>query len=181
MFDKPAGLTRRFFAKLTDYFIIGIIFLLPSLSLLPFLKVGNTTEANYPLVNMFFYLIIAGLLYNTVVGLYQIYFTSRYAGTLGKYLWGLKVVDADTKKNIDIKTAFYRVFVGHTVSIVFFGLGFWSIVKDPEKRGFHDKLFSTRVLTHSGILWGVLSLIAAVVALAAITIALISKILLILG
>ena len=69
----------------------------------------------------------------------------KFAGTPGKRLLNLKILDAETGKNIDAVQGVLR-YVGYFVSTIVIFLGFIWIVFDPKKQGWHDKMAKTVVV-----------------------------------
>ena len=96
------------------------------------------------------------ILYNILMIIYTLFFVGKFGGTLGKLLFGMKIVDRDSGEAIGIKRAFLRTYLGYTFSSQFFGLGYWRIVKHPEKLAWHDELFNTKVVITRGPLLGII-------------------------
>ena len=69
----------------------------------------------------------------------------KFLGTPGKLLMGCHVVDANTKQPLSLSQALVR-YVGYFVSLIPFGLGFFWILWDKRKQGFHDKLAKSVVI-----------------------------------
>lgn len=67
------------------------------------------------------------------------------SASLGKMIVGLKIVDKDTHNNISFKQSIIR-FLGYIISLLPLGLGFFWMIWDKEKQGWHDKLAKTFVL-----------------------------------
>ncbi len=85
-----------------------------------------------------------------VVGLvlmlaYQVLMTAR-GQTLGKKVFGLKVVRADGSAP-GFGTALLRQTVGYFVSNLVFGLGFLWVAFEPNNRGWHDLIAGTYVVS----------------------------------
>ncbi|MPV86521.1 RDD family protein [Ostreibacterium oceani] len=80
--------------------------------------------------------------------LITLFFWVRFAGTPGKRLLGLKVVNADTLAPLNILPATLR-YLGYFVSFFFFGMGFLWILIDPKKQGWHDKMGRSVVIVES--------------------------------
>ena len=89
---------------------------------------------------------------------YHVYFVTNYGGAIGKLLFGLKIVDANTNELIDKKRALYRYIAGYPFSGVFFGLGFFRIIKHENNLAWHDELFNTKVVGSNKDAMGYLSL-----------------------
>ena len=75
---------------------------------------------------------------------YETYFVGRYGATLGKMVFGLKVVRADGQ-SVSYGRAFGRYWASllssMTVTIGFIMAGF-----DSQKRALHDRICDTRVI-----------------------------------
>jgi uncharacterized RDD family membrane protein YckC len=76
---------------------------------------------------------------------YIVYFWTSTGQTPGKMVMGLKVVKADTGELLDPGGALLR-YVGYIVSSIPFYLGFFWIIWDEKKEGWHDKIAKTRVI-----------------------------------
>ncbi len=71
--------------------------------------------------------------------------TSFWGGSLGKLIAGLYVIDANGQKLSLFKT-FFRYLVGYKAAALLFGLGFFWIIKDRQKQGWHDQLTGSYVV-----------------------------------
>ena len=105
------------------------------------------------------------ILFNPVLILYSVLMTYYFGGTLGKLVTGLQIVAEDHKK-LSFQRIFFRQTIGYSFSWIFFGLGYYAIVKDPNKQAWHDKAAGSRVvqednLLFQGILLSLLLLIAS--------------------
>lgn len=69
----------------------------------------------------------------------------RFGATPGKFLFGCRVVDAQTRGSLSLRQALLR-YVGYFVSLLPLGLGFIWIAIDKRRQGFHDKLAGTLVV-----------------------------------
>ncbi len=76
---------------------------------------------------------------------YFVFFISRFGQTPGKWFMGLKVVSEDGRSPVSMERAFIR-WLGYTVNMMFFGLGYLWIFIDPAHQGFHDKMAKTLVI-----------------------------------
>ncbi|SRR5258708_815147 len=110
-------------ARLAAY-IIDIIILLPIILILRIFRI--------PLLGFF---VAPG--YNWIA-------TSLYGQTLGKKLFGLKVVSNNNSK-ITWGQAFLREVIGKFASGIVIGLGFVWILFDEKRQGWHDKIAETQV------------------------------------
>jgi len=80
----------------------------------------------------------------SVIPLYYLAFWSVSGQTLGKAALGVRVVRVNGKR-MGLVTAAVR-YVGYTVSLVSLGLGFFWILVDDRRQGWHDKLARTCVI-----------------------------------
>lgn len=78
---------------------------------------------------------------------------SRFGGTLGKLIYGLKIVREEDNARLSFWRAFFREQIGRSVSNTLFGLGFIWILIDEKKRGWHDLISDTLVLIRNKFLW----------------------------
>lgn len=83
--------------------------------------------------------------WNTLIPiLYSILFWIWIAATPGKFILGLRIVDANGK-NITPLGAILR-YLGYIVSGIVIGIGFLWIGFDKKKQGWHDKIAKTYVI-----------------------------------
>jgi len=74
----------------------------------------------------------------------------RFGGrTLGKRLFGLKIIDLHGRKHLNLYRAIERAH-GYIVSGLYFSLGFWQVLWDPEGLTMHDKIVGTTVIRTRG-------------------------------
>jgi uncharacterized RDD family membrane protein YckC len=129
---RYAGFWRRLGAYLIDYFIVGVICRIVGL---------------HGIFGDFLSLIIlAG---------YLIGFWSLTGQTPGKAALGLKIVQPDGT-DIGPGNAVFR-FIGYIVSSIIFLIGFLMIGWHKKKRGLHDLIASTVVITVPSIISEMLS------------------------
>ena len=155
---KTAGFFRRYFAQVLDTFINM------SVSIVPFFVLVFSAVATYikspmelnplslvlPIVLLF--------LMPIVIFFYSWYFTHKFGGTVGKLLFGLRIVD-ENGVYIDKATAFWRITVGYTISSGFLGLGYLWAFRKKEDLTWHDRFFGTKVLTVGKPIWGIAALV----------------------
>lgn len=142
MTSKTASFTLRTLACLseTSIFILIFIYLL-------FNVVGQPTLAS---ALTYIIYVLALYLLNPFIVYQSVYLTYFYGGSIGKLLTGLRVVNENGNK-LSGKRVIFRQTAGYTFSGLVFGLGFWSILKDPEKQGWHDKAVGSRVIVKQTI------------------------------
>lgn len=76
---------------------------------------------------------------------YQILMIGKYQASLGEMVLHLKVVGIEGRR-ISYGLAAYRQIVGFLASALALGLGFFWILWDPYKQGWHDTLAGTYVI-----------------------------------
>ena len=72
----------------------------------------------------------------------------KFLGTPGKLILGCHVVDAKTHQHIKPLQAVIR-YISYFVSVIPLCLGFFWILWDKKKQGFHDKIAGTVVVVDS--------------------------------
>ena len=75
---------------------------------------------------------------------FTLFWSSKFQGTPGKILLGLKIVDANGNK-ISYSTALIR-YISTIISSLLLGIGYLLIIFDDRKQALHDKLASTYVI-----------------------------------
>ena len=75
---------------------------------------------------------------------FTLFWSSKFQGTPGKILLGLKIVDANGNK-ISYSTALIR-YISTIISSLLLGIGYLLIIFDGKKQALHDKLASTYVI-----------------------------------
>jgi len=155
MDNKNAGFAPRFFATIIENFITFIIWMILLYFPIAAFSMQNivTPTLNFTLIFLLF-IFIGGV----IQIFYHVYFVTNYGGAIGKLLFGLKIVDANTNELIDKKRALYRYIAGYPFSGVFFGLGFFRIIKHENNLAWHDELFNTKVVGSNKDAMGYLSL-----------------------
>ncbi len=138
-----AGLPRRLAAAMIDALILLII-------LTPLTYIFNQ-GAGFPGLDSESGIVEGGfdwsalLIQDLLPMVLVIFFWVRYRGTPGKHLMNCQVVDATTFGNLRVRQALLR-YVGYFISLLPLGLGFFWIIRDKKKRGFHDLIAHTVVI-----------------------------------
>lgn len=139
MDKRNAGFGIRLIACLID----GSLVWLP-ITLAVFL-IGTTISTISSLLSGIIILITLMLLQRIIEWLYYAFMTSSYGATLGKMVCGLRVEMVDGSR-MDFSKSLFRHTLGYLTSAALFGIGFLAIIKDPENRGWHDKVSDTAVV-----------------------------------
>ncbi len=77
--------------------------------------------------------------------LYSILFWLYFAGTPGKRLMRLKVLDEKTGNKLTVMQSIIR-YIGYIPSILVFGIGLFWVAFDAKKQGWHDKMAKSVVV-----------------------------------
>lgn len=155
---KTAGFFRRYFATMLDFSISM------SISFVPFLFTTFSVVEAYikspSSFNVISLILPIVFLFVMPIGVffYSWYFTYKFGGTIGKILFGLRIVD-EGGSYIDKSTAFWRMTAGRAVSSSFFGLGYFWAFRKKEDLTWHDRFLGTKVLTVGKPVWGIIALI----------------------
>jgi uncharacterized RDD family membrane protein YckC len=142
-----AGFLRRLAASLIDTLILLIIltplgYFFSQGAYFPNLDPERDIMAQMAVIQFdWSYLLINDLLPMVLI----VFFWVRFRGTPGKQLMDCEVVDASTFDNLRVGQSILR-YVGYFVSLLPLGLGFFWIIWDRKKRGFHDLLAHTVVV-----------------------------------
>jgi len=135
---RYAGFWMRFWAYLADLVIVssinGILFV-------PFMFIndGNPVEIGF--------WTLTGILGAIVFYLYFLLMTKFYGKTLGKMIFGLRVIREDLA-SLKWSDLLFREVVGRFLHRVFWftSLLYLFVAFDEQKRGVHDRIASTRVV-----------------------------------
>lgn len=139
-FDRNyAGFWMRFWAYLAD---LIIVFSINGILLLPF-KFINDGEA----IDVGFWT-VAGIIGVVVLYLYFLLMTKWLGQTLGKMIFGLRVIQKD-EKPLTWNDLIFREVVGRFLYRVFFftGIMYLIVAFTPQKQGIHDMIGATRVIS----------------------------------
>ncbi len=134
-----AGFLIRLMAKLSD----NLILFFPTLVYFSFVNIGQI-DLKGLIVVLIWYILIFWLLGWIISVLYYSYLTFRYGGTIGKMIAGISVFDEKASK-LTFAMSLFRHTIGYASSGIFFGLGYLWIIKDPQKKGWHDHLSGSYV------------------------------------
>jgi uncharacterized RDD family membrane protein YckC len=130
-----AGFGRRLVAALIDLIMFNLVV---SLIMNSIFTVTDPQAAEPSSATQFLGLILLAWAYNVVCW-------TRFLGTPGKLLMECQVVDADSAKALTLQQASLR-FGGYFVSALSLFVGFFWILWDGRKQGFHDKIAGSVVL-----------------------------------
>jgi len=135
--DAVPGLFRRLAAIVYDAFLLAAVLFVATASILPF-----NAGAAFTAEQFFYPAYLIGVSF-----LFFAWFWTHGGQTLGMRAWKIKILTFD-RDPISWRQAALR-FVSALLSWLFFGLGFWWIVFDKQKRGWHDHVSKTAVYFES--------------------------------
>ncbi|MDX8365499.1 RDD family protein [Cytobacillus sp. IB215665] len=128
MCNNPVGLGDRAGAIFIDLLCCGI-----PLYIISYLIFGNTNELFYNLFSNLYYVLVP---------------TLWYGYTIGKKFAGIRIVKKDGSQ-VGILTMIMREFVGHTLYLLTFGIGYivsiFMVFIREDKRAIHDFIAGTYV------------------------------------
>ena len=137
-----AGFGRRLLAHIIDWLLFTFLIVFPIIYLVASGEFQQTLDDFYDpgktSLGQF-------LLQDLAPMLLAIFFWVRFRGTPGKRLLGCQVADANSGDNLSVGRSVIR-YVGYLVSLLPLGLGFFWILWDKKKQGFHDKLARSVVI-----------------------------------
>lgn len=136
---KPAGVLRRFGAMFYDLLLVVALWMVATALLLP-LTGGEAIEVQRHGLGAYAY---QALLLALVVGFFG-WFWTRGGQTVGMMAWRLRLVREDGAR-LSWMDAIKRL-AGAAVSWAVFGLGYFWIWIDRDRRAWHDRWTHTRVV-----------------------------------
>lgn len=131
-----AGFWMRFAASIIDSILIGLAVGVPLTIVGDFMGIAAWDSADVSIVDV---------VSQVICFVVYVYCWVTYAGTPGKRLLKLKVLDADTGEHLSGGRAALR-YVGYFVSAIAVFLGFLWVVFDKRKQAWHDKMANSVVV-----------------------------------
>lgn len=132
---RLAGFWIRALAFMVDGVIVAA---LTTFVTLPLEKLVGTANLWHPLTVTFFYIGLIGSIYFIVM-------TKAWGQTVGKMLFGLKVIRQDGQP-LDWLTVLFREGVGRFLAQYVLWLGYVWVAFHPHKKGWHDLVADTYVV-----------------------------------
>lgn len=135
-----AGFWIRVGAAIIDAIIITV-------ALIPFTMLfgGGETTVSTNGFSSFQFTSTADWVWQILVAVFDIFCWVKFAGTPGKRLLRLKVLDEKTGENVTVGQGVIR-YIGYIPSTLVLFLGFIWIAFDAKKQGWHDKMARTVVV-----------------------------------
>ncbi len=137
MTNNHASFRLRYLAAATDF----AIFFLPTALGIYYI----TSRPTLPFAISALLLFLILIFFNPLFMYHHVIFTHYFQGTIGKLLTGLRVT-AENGEKLSFKRVAFRQTIGYSFSWLIFGLGYWSMVKDPNKQTWHDKTVGSVVI-----------------------------------
>ncbi|MFO1408568.1 MAG: RDD family protein [Steroidobacteraceae bacterium] len=134
-----SGLLRRLGALLYDTLLLAALLMIVTACFLPITGGEAITRASNPTLEWIYRLALLGV----VVAYYGIPWTRR-GQTLGMATWRLRVERDDG--SLPAWGDVLRRLAAALLSLLPAGLGWWWILVDRDRRGWHDRLSGTRVV-----------------------------------
>lgn len=157
MDKKAAG----FFLRLLAWADERLLFLLPTALIISSIVQSSSLASFFSgIITLLTFLVYFGL----IKAAYNIFFTHRFGGVIGKLLTGLEVRQ-QSGAPLPLNKVVFRQLISYRFSALVFGLGFFSILKDPKGQGWHDKTINSNVFVKKPLLpLGLLALIILLLA-----------------
>ena len=137
------GFWIRGAARLIDAILLNVVFLVIRIpfgaKLMP--QVGSSPQAVAAIAGS---ALLMSLLSFAIMACYEIFFIAKRGATLGKMLFGLKVIRADGSK-VSLGLSAGRYFATF-ISALTIGIGYIIAGFDDQKRALHDRICETRVI-----------------------------------
>lgn len=151
---NQAPFLSRLVAFAIDFLVTLLVYSIPLLSVA--MATNAVAAIDHLLTALIYWLLVFPLLFLIVQSLC----ITKLGGTIGKLLSGTEIVDSQGKF-LSLPLALFRQLIGYTVSGMFFGLGFWWMLRGNDKRTWHDLLTDTYVVVkeQSGLVLGSIVLV----------------------
>ncbi|MET1013669.1 MAG: RDD family protein, partial [Paenisporosarcina sp.] len=133
---KPAGFWTRFWAYLIDLIVIysvSSIFVYPLFHIFNWDFQGTTWYA--PI----------GIITSLIFYLYFILMTMFFKQTVGKMIFGIRIVSIKQQDKLSLSTILFREWIGRFFSATIWPL-YWIVGFTPSKQGLHDFIADTMVI-----------------------------------
>jgi uncharacterized RDD family membrane protein YckC len=141
---RYAGFWIRFAARVVDAILLNVIFLIVRLPFGVAMFTPGIARDPGALVAFAGATILITLISVVATACYEIFFIGTRGATIGKMIFGLKVIRADGGPvSIGLSTGRY---FAQWISAITFGIGYIMAGFDDQKRALHDRICETRVI-----------------------------------
>lgn len=134
VFYRPAGHIKRIAAAIIDSIIMTIA-LIPVGGIVGMIIQDTMNKA---FVEFSFGLVLPAIAFSFMV--------SMKGTTIGKHIFGIKVLNDQTKTRPTLPKAILRELIGKYVSLLFLAGGYFWILFTEQRRGWHDLIANTVVV-----------------------------------
>jgi len=114
-------------------------------------QVSTSSDLETALNKFLLYFVVVVFVYPLLFWLLDAFMISKFGGTFGKLLTGMKIVSSEGN-NVSFWRAFFRNRIGYMISGMSLCLGFIWILIDKERRAWHDMAADTLVVTTNEVL-----------------------------
>ncbi|CAM4243145.1 hypothetical protein F901_02461 [Acinetobacter dispersus] len=135
-----AGFWIRVGATIIDYIIV-IVAMIP----LTMIFGGGETTVSSNGFPSFQFISTSDWIWQIIVAAYYIFCWVKFAGTPGKRLLRLKVLDEKTGEHVTVGQSIIR-YIGYIPATLVFFIGLIWVAFDSKKQGWHDKMAKTVVV-----------------------------------
>lgn len=138
------GFWIRVVARLIDAILLNVVFLIVRIPFGVAMFTPGFGREPGALVAMLGTTILLGLLNTAAAACYEIFFIAARGATIGKMIFGLKVIRADgSPVSLGLSTG--RYFAQWISAMILF-IGYIMAAFDDQKRALHDRICETRVI-----------------------------------
>lgn len=154
--ERPAPLIDRCLAFLVDTLILAVpavvvaiigyyVIYRPACDSYPFLKTTRYDCSDTGLAALWWWLLVV-VVSLAVAVVVDIVPTGRHGQSVGKYLFGVKVVGAGSGEPVGPMRAALRFVLRAAVSMPWLGAGCWWAFRHPRRQAWHDLICETEVV-----------------------------------
>lgn len=138
------GFWIRAAARIVDAILLNVVFLIVRIPFGVAMFAPSTGQNPAAVMAMMAPLLLITFLSMVAAACYEIFFIARYGATIGKMIFGLKVIRADGFP-ISLGLSTGRYFAQFINSFIL-GIGYIMAGFDVQKRALHDRICGTRVI-----------------------------------
>lgn len=141
---RYAGFWIRVAARIVDAILLNVVFLVVRMPFGVAMFTPGLTQSPAAMLGLLGPMLIITFLSMVAAACYEIFFTAKRGATIGKMIFGLKVIRADGYPlSVGLSTGRY---FAHFINSFTLGIGYIMVGLDDQKRGLHDRICETRVI-----------------------------------
>jgi uncharacterized RDD family membrane protein YckC len=138
------GFWIRAAARIVDAILLNVVFLIVRIPFGIAMFAPSTAQNPAAVMAMIAPMLLITLLSVVAAACYEIFFIAKRGATIGKMIFGLKVIRADgSPVSLGLSTGRY---FAQLVSSFTLGIGYFMAGFDDQKRALHDRICETRVI-----------------------------------